>query len=132
MGLVWVLARSRPTVQATLRLMSIPFMATLFLNTTIHPWYALILLAFLPFLPPTRAESRWQWLIVAPWLYLSGTLPLSYLTYLNPQAFAELEWVRKTEWWPALAMLLLSLIMVGAQQLAHARSKPVESITDHN
>jgi hypothetical protein len=106
LALVWLAARSRPETQATLRLMAVPFMAYLLLIPTVHPWYALILLAFVPFLPPAPGESGWRWLSIAPWLYLSAALPLSYLTYLNPLDFRELEWVRRIEWLPTLVLLL--------------------------
>jgi alpha-1,6-mannosyltransferase len=109
---VWFQARRRPDVRPALRLMAVPFMAYLLLTTTVHPWYALILLAFIPFLPPASAESPWRWLSVAPWLYLSAALPLSYLTYLNPLDFRELEWVRRVEWLPTLA--LLAVWMMGS------------------
>ena len=85
----------------------------LLVSPTVHPWYALILLVFLPFLPPATGEPRRQWLAVWPWLYLSAALPLSYLTYLDPLDFRELEWVRRTEWLPTLALLLLWIIYSG-------------------
>jgi hypothetical protein len=103
---VWFRADRRRNVRSTLRMMAVPFMAYLLLATTVHPWYALILLAFVPFLTPTPTESPRHWLSIAPWLYLSAALPLSYLTYLNPLDFRELEWVRQTEWWPTLGLLV--------------------------
>jgi hypothetical protein len=106
---VWLRARRRTSLRATLRLMAVPFMAYLLLTTTVHPWYALSLLAFLPFLAPAPGESRWRWLALLPWLYLSATLPLSYLTYLDPLDFRELEWVRRTEWLPTLGLLAIWL-----------------------
>jgi alpha-1,6-mannosyltransferase len=109
--IVWLLARQRTDVLANLRLLAIPFMAYLLLIPTVHPWYALILLAFLPFIPPIPTESSWRWLAAAPWLYLSATLPLSYLTYLNPLEFRELEWVRRTEWLPTLGLVLIWVIV---------------------
>ncbi|MCQ3977936.1 MAG: hypothetical protein DPW09_31295 [Anaerolineae bacterium] len=109
-AVVWRQARRPLAIGATLRLMAVPFMAYLLLTTTVHPWYALILLAFLPFLAPGLTESRWRWLAVVPWLYLSATLPLSYLTYLNPLDFRELEWVRQTEWLPTLGWLIVWVV----------------------
>jgi hypothetical protein len=91
-------------------LMAISLIAYLLLTPTVHPWYALLLLVFLPFLPPAANEPRRYWLAVLPWLYLSAALPLSYLTYLDPHDFRELEWVRQTEWLPALALLLVWII----------------------
>ncbi len=104
---VWLRARHTQTVRANLRLMAGPFMAYILLTTTVHPWYLMILLAFLPFLTPEAAESRRRWLAIAPWLYLSGALALTYLTYLDPTNIRELEWLRKTMWWPTWGLFML-------------------------
>jgi hypothetical protein len=106
----WLVARQRAGILPTLRLMAVPSMAYLLLTTTVHPWYLLMLLAFLPFLPPRPTESPWRWLILAPWLYLSGTVALSYLTYVNPLDFREFEWIRNTEWVPTLILVLTWLV----------------------
>ncbi len=87
-----------------LRLMSIPFIAYVLLTPTLHPWYILILLVFLPFVPPTATEPKRRWWLIAPWLYLSFALIFSYLTYLDPANFGELEWVRWLEWLPTLGV----------------------------
>ena len=102
---VFLQARSRTTPRDSLRLMAVPLMAYVLLTPTLHPWYILILLAFIPFLPPFQNESRWQWLLITPWLYLSGALIFSYLTYLDPLNFGEREWVRQLEWLPTLGLL---------------------------
>jgi hypothetical protein len=94
-----------------------PLMAYILLNTTIHPWYLLILLACLPFLTPAAEETPWRWFAVLPWLYLSGALSLSYLTYLDPLDFRELEWVRRTEWLPTLGLLGLWIILASFKRL---------------
>ena len=75
------------------------------------------MIALLPFLAPGEGESRWQWLLVLPWLYLSGALIFSYLTYLDPQNFGELEWVRRLEWLPTLALLLVAVALSGKFRL---------------
>jgi hypothetical protein len=112
---VWLLAKRRPGARAALRLMSLPLMGYVLLTPTLHPWYIMILLAFLPFLPPSAEERSWRWLLIAPWLYLTGALVFSYLTYLDPLNYGELEWVRRLEWLPALGLLLLA----GLAQLYH-------------
>ena len=58
----------------------------------------------LPFLfvAPADGEHRRLLLLVLPWLYLSGALIFSYLAYLNPQQYGELEWVRQLEWLPGV------------------------------
>ncbi|MCP4357389.1 MAG: hypothetical protein GY796_05150 [Chloroflexi bacterium] len=107
---VFLLARTRTAPRVTLRLMSLPLIGYVLLTPTLHPWYTLILLAFLPFLPPAEGESNWRWLLAAPWIYLSGALIFSYLTYLDPLNFGELEWVRHLEWLPTLTLLLLATL----------------------
>ena len=111
LGLVGWAGRRTTGILANLRLMSIPFMAYILLTTTVHPWYLLILMVFLPFLAPAPHESPWRWLILAPWLYLSGAVALSYITYINPLDFREYEWVRNSEWLPTLALLTLTIVL---------------------
>ncbi len=105
LAIVWLKSRGLESSPKTLRLMTGPLMAYLLLTPTVHPWYALILLAFIPFLTPAAGESPRRWLAVLPWLYLSAALPLSYLTYLNPLDFRELVWVRRVEWLPTFILL---------------------------
>lgn len=88
--------------------MSLPFMAYILLTPTVHPWYTIIVIAFLPFVAPADGEHRRLWLLVLPWLYLSGALIFSYLAYLNPQQYGELEWVRQLEWLPVFALLFVA------------------------
>lgn len=121
LAFIWFKARISLGVHSTLRLMAVPYMAYLLLNTTVHPWYALILLVFLPFLPPAPGESAWHWLAVTPWLYLSASLALSYLTYLDPLDFREFGWVRHTEWGPTLVLLAMWLIVWISRLLPQGR-----------
>ncbi len=107
---VWLLARPQQQVSRTLRLAAIPLMGYLLLTPTVHPWYALFLLGFLPFLPPGHDDPRRYWLAAIPWLYLSGALVFSYLTYIDPLSFHELPWVPRLEWLPVLVLLLAFLI----------------------
>ncbi len=104
---VWRKSRVRTAPQPFLRLLAVPFMAWVLLTPTLHPWYLVILLAFLPFVAPPGAGSAWLWLDVAPWLYLSAAIVLSYLSYLDPAHFRELDWVRAVEWWPTYGLLLV-------------------------
>ena len=105
---VWVWAWRRPGIRSTLRAAVVPFIAYIALTPTVHPWYILILLAFLPFLPPDKGEPHFLWFGILPWLYLSGSLIYSYLTYIDPSEFHELPWVRSLEWIPTLGLLLIS------------------------
>ncbi len=104
---VWMAARRADTPAATLRLLAVPWMAYLLLTTTVHPWYLLPLLALLPFCAPGPSESAWRWLDLTPWLYLAAAVMLAYLTYLDPANLREVPWVRRTEWWPTLGLLLV-------------------------
>ncbi|MCO5191523.1 MAG: hypothetical protein M9918_25440 [Anaerolineae bacterium] len=106
--IVWRAARRRTGFRPSLRLMSLPFMAYILLTPTVHPWYTIIVIAFLPFVAPADGEHRRLWLLVLPWLYLSGALIFSYLAYLNPQQYGELEWVRQLEWLPVFALLFVA------------------------
>ncbi len=113
---VWLLARTRTSPRAALRLMAAPFIGYTLLTPTLHPWYILILLALLPFLPPAADEPRQRWWLTAPWLYLSGALIFSYLTYLDPLNFGELEWVRRLEWLPTLALLATAVLLTSTHR----------------
>lgn len=108
---VWYLAYHHRDVRSSLRLMAVPFMAYLLLTHTVHPWYALILLIFIPFLAPAQDENKYYWLITAPWIYLSGALIFSYLTYLNPDDFREYATVRNLEWIPTLVLLAIGIVV---------------------
>jgi len=107
---IFVVARNRrrSDTRGTLRLLAAPLMVYVLLTPVLHPWYTLLLLAFVPFLAPAEREHRAQWVIVAPWIVFSGLLIFSYLTYENPAAFAEREWVRRVEWYPTLVLLALA------------------------
>ncbi len=123
--IVWGLAYRNRSPKTSLRLMAIPLMAYLILTHTVHPWYALILLIFLPFLAPAIDEDKNYWLITVPWIYLSGGLIFSYLTYLNPADFRELAWVRNTEWIPTLTLLLIAGLTLGTSLIR--RTTPSEN-----
>lgn len=113
MLVVWWLAyQRRGDNRALLRLLALPFAGHILLATTIHPWYTLALLTFVPFLAPTKEESAWCWSALLPWLYLSGALVLSYMTYVDPANFGEREWVRQAEWIPTLLLVVMYLLLV--------------------
>ncbi|MEM7340831.1 MAG: hypothetical protein AAF467_19395 [Actinomycetota bacterium] len=74
------------------------------LTTTLHPWYLVAAWAVAPFVTPTASESPRRWWLLAPAGYLSAMIVTSYLTYLDPNAHAELAWVRRLEWYPTLLL----------------------------
>jgi hypothetical protein len=106
--LALVLARRHRGSRATLRLAALPFMAYLLLTPTFHPWYLLIVLAFVPFLPPAAGEDRRWWLAALPWIYLSGTAIFSYLAYSDPAQVFERLWVRLLQWLPIILLLAVA------------------------
>ena len=118
---IWLKARGEQTPRSTLRLMAWLFMAYILLTPTVHPWYFLILLLFVPFLSPSKTEPLWRWLAVAPWLYFSGAVATSYVTYLNPLDLREFEWVRKTEWWPTLGLFGVWIIIALMARVTRMR-----------
>ena len=91
-----------------LRMLSLPVMVYVLFTPVLHPWYTLLLLGLLPFLAPGERESPSRWMVLAPWIALSGVLIFSYLTYENPAHFAEREWVRRLEWYPTFVLLGLA------------------------
>jgi hypothetical protein len=107
---VFLRARRHEEARAMLRLAAVPFMAYVLLTPTFHPWYLLIVLAFVPFLPPGAGESGRCWLATGPWLWLSGTAVFSYLAYLEPGLVLERPWVRAVQWLPALGLALLAAV----------------------
>jgi hypothetical protein len=121
---VWTRARQAPTL-AALRLMAVPLMAFVLMSPTVHPWYMLMVVAWLPFLTPTTDEPARRWLELVPWLYLSAALVFSYLTYRDPLRFAEVDWVRRLEWLPTL-VLLGAIPLVGRLRPAVEKSAAVE------
>jgi hypothetical protein len=106
---VFILARHHRGPRATLRLAALPFMAYLLLTPTFHPWYLLIVLAFIPFLPPAAGEDRRWWLAISPWIYLSGAAVFSYLAYSDPAQVYERPWVRLLQWLPTILLLAVAL-----------------------
>ncbi len=118
---VWIAARKRTATRTALRIMSVPLIGYVLLTPTFHPWYLLLLLAFVPFLAPAEDESPWRWLLAAPWLYLSGALVFSYMTYLDPLNYGELEWVRQVEWIPTILLLVAGLVAERIRRLERGK-----------
>ena len=114
---VWLWSRQTcDDPRSTLRWLAVPLGGYLLLTTTVHPWYLLALLPFLPLLTPETDESTRVWLWLLPWLWLSGALALSYITYLDPANQREYELVRQLEWLPALVFLGIALLWGDARR----------------
>ena len=127
---VWLWSRpSRVDLLATLRWLAVPLVGYLLLSATVHPWYLLALMPFLPLLTPAPNEPKSLWLWQLPWLWLSGALALSYVTYLDSVNYREYEWVRRLEWLPTLALLAIALRWGAAKRifLPNLTEKPDET-----
>jgi alpha-1,6-mannosyltransferase len=117
---LWLTRHQAQTPRARVRRLAYPLMGYMLLTTTVHPWYILPLLAFTPLLAPGDDEPapqvRRQLWIVAPWIYLSAALVLSYTAYAF-YAAAELPWVRYVEYVPVLAAIArLTAEMLSARR----------------
>lgn len=93
-------------IRRNLRLAVIVVMAYVVLTPVLHPWYLVLLLALVPFVTPSAAESTARWLLTLPWYYLAAAVSFSYLTYRQPDRFGELVWVQRLEWIPTLVLLV--------------------------
>lgn len=102
-----------------LALVALPAFVYVILTPALHPWYLVLLSAFVPFVCPV-GSGRARWLTLSPYLYLSASLVLSYLTYRNAPVFGELAWVRRVEWYPTFVLAAIA----AASGWRHAR-KPV-------
>lgn len=124
----WRSSRHAPfDLRATMRWLAVPLAGYLLLATTVHPWYLLALMPFLPFLTPGNEEPKRLWLWLLPWLWLSGVIALSYFTYIDPDELRDSDWIRLLEWLPTLGLLGIALFWrIGKQRIApglYARSK---------
>jgi hypothetical protein len=102
--IVWRKSHRAGNNLALLRLAAVPLAAYVLLATTVHPWYATLVMPFLPFLPSrnTTGRSKFLW----PALYFSGAVALSYLTYLDPANPREYDIVRLLEYAPTYLLLI--------------------------
>ena len=89
-----------------LRLATIPIGAYLLFTHTVHPWYVILIIPFLPFLSPKQDEAIWTKRLKWPWIYFSLAVSLSYLTYINPDDLREFNLVRQVEYMPLYLLLI--------------------------
>lgn len=120
----WV---SRPGARSELRGVALVagglFLA---LSPTVHPWYALWVLAFLPGAEVREGRAAWLWLSLA--------LPLSYVVLLGysglPGSWREEPAVRLAIWLPWAALLLGSWACAGITRRGRSpRDRPAGSAT---
>jgi len=123
---VFIVSLRQQSPRATLRLLAVPLAVYVLLTPVLHPWYLLVLLAFVPFLAPSEEESLHRWLVPLPWLALSNLVIFSYLTYEDPSAFGEREWIRRLEWFPTLLLVGVAALAARSdwRDSSHARVGP--------
>ena len=111
---VFVRASRVQELRGQVRLLAAPMMIYVLLTPVLHPWYVLLLLALVPLLAPGADERTRDWGRLVPWLALSALLIFSYLTYEDPNFFAEREWIRRLEWFPTLGLFaVVALSRIG-------------------
>ena len=103
---VWRRARNASDSRQLMRVAALPVMGYVLLTSILHPWYLILLMALLPFLAPGDDEDLRRWWLVVPWFYLASVIVFSYLTYIDPLSFGEIEWVRRLEWYPTLFLVI--------------------------
>ena len=121
MAWIWNKARSRHDALGLLRLAAYPIAGYTLTTPVFHPWYILALVALMLFHTPTETEGCTRWLALAPWMWLSATLVISYITYEDPNVFFERAWVRRVEWWPTLAM---GVVLFAGQRFLFGPANP--------
>lgn len=96
----------------------------LMLNAVVEPWYLAWLLPFIAiFVRPGRGILPVALTPFLGWLWLSGAVQLTDLTYLNPA---------NTRWWPLIRLIeygpLFALLALAAFDLArgHRRSQAIQ------
>lgn len=103
-----------------LRLATLPIGAYLLFTHTLHPWYPLLVVPFLPFFIPAESKASpkhwWAW----AWLSLSLTSAFSYLTYLDLTQPRELSLTRWLEY-PLFYGLLVIALLAAARGGCKAR-----------
>ena len=103
---IWRYGRRHSDALSLVRLAAVPLTAYLLLTTTVHPWYATLIVPVLPFFAPGETETSRIGRFLLPGLYFSTVVALSYLTYLDPANLREYDAVRLVEYIPLYLMLL--------------------------
>ena len=97
---VFVWARRVVDGRQWVRLLIVPMVIYVALTPVLHPWYLLTGMLLVPLLAPGPDEDWRRWLGVVTWLVGAALVTLSYLTYQDPDFFAERAWVTRVVWYP--------------------------------
>jgi hypothetical protein len=100
-------------LRSLMRLATLPLGAYILFTATVHPWYLLIVIPFLPFFWPAAQETWRPDYLAWPWIYLSCAVAFSYVTYIDPVDLHEYPWVRQVEYLPFYGLMIWSLIKSG-------------------
>lgn len=125
LGVVWWRARGvAGETRGLLRFMAAAMAIYVLFTPVLHPWYTLLLLGFLVFVAPGTDEGSSGWFLLAGWGYLTAALIFSYLTYIDPLRFGELESVRQLQWLPTFALIVFGVIRFGGERRAAVDGVP--------
>jgi hypothetical protein len=108
---LWRMRKRTDDPLSLLRWAIVPLVAYLLLTTTVHPWYLTWVLPLAPFLPGRTESERsapghaFFRRALAPLVYWTAVVPLTYLTYLDPARPREIGWVRLVEYVPLYVLL---------------------------
>lgn len=109
-----VLLRSEGREPAIIGSVVLLLSAYLLLTPAMFPWYVTWLIAVLPLLPLRRSPAALAF--AAGWLYFAAAVNLSYLFYLDPANPREYEWLRRTEYLPLFAALVVAVVLYGRER----------------
>ena len=91
------------------------------LNAVVEPWYLAWLLPFIAILLPPGA-GRWPFAItpLLGWLWVSGAIQLTDLTYLDPANVRWWPFIRLVEYGPLLAILCLTPLSAARRRIGRS------------
>jgi hypothetical protein len=107
---------------ALLRLATIPIGAYLLFTPTVHPWYVILIIPFLPFLLPRGSERPVAGRFLWPWLYFTLIVAVSYLSYIDPANPREFALIRQVEYLPFFGLLTWAALMGLWQTINHKKN----------
>jgi alpha-1,6-mannosyltransferase len=104
----WQERKNLTNTPILLSLAIIPISAYLLITPTLHPWYIVLIIPFIPFIYAPES-TRSQKLFAVGWIVFSITVNFSYLTYINESDFREYQIARFLEYGPFFLLLIAAL-----------------------
>jgi len=111
LGGIFVTTRKPVDDRTRVRWLVAPLAVYAVATPVLHPWYLLLAIALAVTLAPAPNESVSRWWLVVPWPVLGALSTLTYLTYQDPDAFAERVWVSRVVWYPTFVLAAVALTM---------------------